>query len=285
MINNTIKDNNSKIPLPEQHDHPARFAERISPRNQAFPTQCHNITASEHHLGLRGGRVRDIMRCMKRICLTGCVIAAFVLSACSQVEQPQPGVGPNPVAPAEEEDTTATGESEKEDEAKDADAEDKKKAEADGEKEHVCSGLMSCKLGLCPNGKKRSEATAANEEQEEEETEDEENITPTEEQMEAARALMAENNKKKKKSSKSRSRATVEQEEYIPQPEPVVVSNTSGIPGRSGLRMGRFAPPEEAISKGDGDSSQPNAAERHGLRSPSLPKSLPMNIDGKTHAH
>ena len=110
-------------------------------------------------------------------------------------------------------------------------------------------------------------------------------LMPAEEQMEAARALMAENNKKKKKSSKSRSRATVEQEEFVPQPEPVVVSNTSGIPGRSGLRMGRFAPPEEAISKGDGDASQPNAAERHGLRSPSLPKSLPMNIDGKTHAH
>lgn len=205
-------------------------------------------------------------------------MAAFVLSACSQVEQPQPGVGPNPVAPAEDEEASATEEAEKKEEAKDAD-------EQDGEKEHVCSGLMSCKLGLCPNGKKRSEATAANEEQEEEETEDEENVTPSEEQMEAARALMAENNKKKKKSAKSPGRATVEQEKFVPQPEPVVVSNTSGIPGRSGLRMGRFAPPEEAISKGDGDSAQPNAAERHGLRSPSLPKSLPMNIDGKTHAH
>ena len=207
-------------------------------------------------------------------------MAAFVLSACSQVEQPQPGVGPNPVAPAEEDDTSATEEAEKKEEAKDVD-------EQDGEKEHVCSGLMSCKLGLCPNGKKRSEATAANEEQEEEETEDEENVTPSEEQMEAARALMAENNKKKKSSAKSSRQVSALDElmESHPQPEPIVVSNTSGIPGRSGLRMGRFAPPEEAISKGDGDASQPNAAERHGLRSPSLPKSLPMNIDGKTHAH
>lgn len=224
--------------------------------------------------------MRVIMHCMKRICLTGCVIAAFVLSACSQVEQPQPGVGPNPVAPAEDEETTPTEESDKEEETKAADA------EQDGEKEHVCSDLMSCKLGLCPNGKKRSE-TAANEEQEEVKTEEEENITPSEEQMEAARALMAENNKKKKNSAKSRRQVSALDElvESHPQPEPVVVSNTSGIPGRSGLRMGRFAPPEEAISKGDGDASQPNAAERHGLRSPSLPKSLPMNIDGKTHAH
>ena len=215
------------------------------------------------------------MHCMKRICLTGCLIVAFVLSACSQVEQPQPGVGPNPVAPAEDAD------SDKEDETKTDDA------EQDGEKEHVCSDLMSCKLGLCPNGKKRSE-TAANEEQKDEEgTKDEENIIPTEEQMEAARALMAENSKKMKSSDKPSRQVSALDElvESHPQPEPVVVSNTSGIPGRSGLRMGRFAPPEEAISKGDGDASQPNAAERHGLRSPSLPKSLPMNIDGKTHAH
>lgn len=221
------------------------------------------------------------MRCMKRICLTGCVIAAFVLSACSQVEQPQPGVGPNPVAPAEDEETTPTADSDKEDETNTDDA------EQDGEKEHVCSDLMSCKLGLCPNGKKRSE-TAANEEQKDEEgTKDEENIIPTEEQMEAARALMAENSKKMKSSDKPGRQVSALDElmESHPQPEPVVVSNTSGIPGRSGLRMGRFAPPEEAISKGDGDASQPNAAERHGLRSPSLPKSLPMNIDGKTHAH
>ena len=224
------------------------------------------------------------MRGMKRICLTGCVIAAFVLSACSQVEQPQPGVGPNPVAPAEEEDTTAAEESEAKE--KDADA-DKKKAdsEQDAEKEHVCSDLLSCKMGLCPNGKKKSAATADNEQTKEEETEDEEDITPSEEQMEAARALMAENNKKKKKTSQSRPKVTEEPTEYIPEPEPTVVNNTSGIPGRKGLRMGHFAPPEEAISSGDNNNIQPNAVERHGLRSPSMPKSLPMNIDGKTHAH
>lgn len=229
--------------------------------------------------------MRVIMRAMKRIYLTGCVIAAFVLSACSQVEQPQPELGPNPVAPAEEEAT----EEPKEEESKSDDAEKKDDEEAtaeqEGEKEHVCSGLLSCKLGLCPNGKKRSEATAANEPKDDEEEEDEENITPSEEQMEAARALMAKNNKKKKSSGKSRRRAAAEPEEtYIPE-EPIVAGNTSGIPGRSGLRMGHFAPPEEAVSRGDNDSPQPNAVERHGLRSPSLPKSLPMNIDGKTHAH
>lgn len=224
------------------------------------------------------------MRAMKRIYLTGCVIAAFVLSACSQVEQPQPGVGPNPVAPAEEE---ATEEPKEESKADDAEkkVDEEATAEQEGEKEHVCSSLLSCKLGLCPNGKKRSDATAANEPQDDEEEKEEENVTPTEEQMEAARALMAENNKKKKSSGKSRRHAAAEPEEtYIPE-EPVVASNTSGIPGRSGLRMGHFAPPEEAVSRGDDDSPLPNAVERHGLRSPSLPKSLPMNIDGKTHAH
>lgn len=50
-----------------------------------------------------------------------------------------------------------------------------------------------------------------------------------------------------------------------------------------GLRMRRFAPPEEAVSAQEGtDTPLPNAAELHGLRSPVLRGgSLPMDINGK----
>ena len=58
--------------------------------------------------------------------------------------------------------------------------------------------------------------------------------------------------------------------------------STSTIPGRSGLRMGRFAPPEEAASAGESEAPAPNAAEQRGLRSPKLPRRLPLNIDGQT---
>lgn len=50
-----------------------------------------------------------------------------------------------------------------------------------------------------------------------------------------------------------------------------------------GLRMRRFAPPEEAVSSEEGTQIPlPNAAELHGLRSPSLRGgNLPMDINGK----
>ena len=52
------------------------------------------------------------------------------------------------------------------------------------------------------------------------------------------------------------------------------------IPG--GLRMGRFAPPEEAVSSSDNDMPAPNSVELHGFRSPNLKGgTLPMNINGK----
>lgn len=58
--------------------------------------------------------------------------------------------------------------------------------------------------------------------------------------------------------------------------------STSAIPGRSGLRMGHFAPPEEAASTGDNAAPAPNAAELRGLRSPSLPKNLPLDVNGQS---
>ena len=52
------------------------------------------------------------------------------------------------------------------------------------------------------------------------------------------------------------------------------------IPG--GLRMRRFAPPEEAVSSSDEIAPTPNSVELHGFRSPSLKGGkLPMNINGK----
>lgn len=48
-----------------------------------------------------------------------------------------------------------------------------------------------------------------------------------------------------------------------------------------GLRLRRFAPPEEAVSEGSAEPL-PNAAELHGLRSPVLRGTkLPMDINGK----
>lgn len=57
---------------------------------------------------------------------------------------------------------------------------------------------------------------------------------------------------------------------------------TTSIPGRSGLRMGHFAPPEEAASTGENKAPAPNAADMHGLRSPSLPKNLPLDVNGQS---
>lgn len=68
------------------------------------------------------------------------------------------------------------------------------------------------------------------------------------------------------------------EQESIPDVEPA--PQTDVIPG--GLRMGRFAPPEEAVSSSDNDMPAPNSVELHGFRSPNLKGgTLPMNINGK----
>ncbi len=266
---------------------------------------------AEGDLGLRVGRVRDIMRCMKRIRVTGCAVIAMLvmLSACSQLEQP--GLSPAPGTPEgaspETELNPPAENSEKTEDASDKEENNAPAASQQGQQEHVCSGLLSCKLGLCPNGKKRrqqqTEAVADRQQQDKQTEEDTEDpaqiaetsapektapVTPSAEQMEAARALMAaqkENKKKPARRNETKTQTSTPEpaEDFVP--EPAVVTNTSGIPGRSNLRMGHFAPPEEAASRGDKAAPRPNAAERHGLRSPSLPKMLPMDIDGQTHAH
>ena len=142
------------------------------------------------------------------------------------------------------------------------------------------------------------------EEKKPEEKKQEELISPTRNQMTAAiqmlqargKELAKKQQQKRQKTSPKKQKTTsapaprkqsatkLTEPEYVT-PEPVQLrpDNTSGIPGRSGLRMGHFAPPEEAVSRGDSAAPQPNAVERHGLRSPLLPSTLPMNIEGKTN--
>lgn len=78
-------------------------------------------------------------------------------------------------------------------------------------------------------------------------------------------------------------------------PEPRTESDTSlltpGVddtpdyapaPTRNGLRLGNFAPPEEAASRAESTKPRPNAVELRGLRSPMLRGGrLPMDINGK----
>lgn len=93
------------------------------------------------------------------------------------------------------------------------------------------------------------------------------NVQPTPAQMEAAVQVLQEN-----------ITTAAAAPESIPDAEPA--PQTDVIPG--GLRMGRFAPPEEAVSSSDNDMPAPNSVELHGFRSPNLKGgTLPMNINGK----
>ena len=207
----------------------------------------------------------------------------MLVTACTQTQQAQPAPmvdSPEPAAEIAENST----------EEQDKSPSDEEAQQPNEEKKHVCSGLMSCKMGLCPNGKKKQQANTEKEtaEAETKQAENEsvrEDVRPSKEQMAAAHKIMQEQKATAPSPAKPTVKATVVAEPepiQIDEPLPVTtVNNTSGIPGRSGLRMGRFAPPEEAASK-NADTPQPNAAERHGLRSPKLPESLPMDIDGKT---
>jgi len=95
---------------------------------------------------------------------------------------------------------------------------------------------------------------------------------PSSEQQEAARAMLSE--------QEASSLPTVSAAGEIPEPITDGISDTS-LPGGRGLRMGALAPPEEAASSSENAAPKPNSVERRGLRSPSLPKGLPMDINGK----
>lgn len=93
---------------------------------------------------------------------------------------------------------------------------------------------------------------------------------PTAEQQAAAHAVLAEENAARAEE------AALLNTPALPADGPAEIST-------GGLRLRRFAPPEEAISSAEGDDIPlPNSAELHGLRSPVLPAgNLPMDINGK----
>lgn len=96
---------------------------------------------------------------------------------------------------------------------------------------------------------------------------------PTAAQQAAARAVIAED-----------AAVRAEEEALLNTPAaPANVADAAPTLSTGGLRMRRFAPPEEAVSSGEGtDMPVPNAAELHGLRSPVLRNdALPMDINGK----
>lgn len=66
-------------------------------------------------------------------------------------------------------------------------------------------------------------------------------------------------------------------------PAPDLVTDAAPEPStRNGLRLGRFAPPEEGTDAAETPAPRPNKVELRGLRSPMLPGGkLPMDINGK----
>lgn len=103
------------------------------------------------------------------------------------------------------------------------------------------------------------------------------NAAPTEEQQAAARKMLAEQSRPAPAQP-----APAHPQKSKPQPSPVIESrNEQPQDLRSVLRVRRFAPPEEAISRENDDEPTPNSVELRGLRSPIMKGNLPMNIDGK----
>ena len=101
------------------------------------------------------------------------------------------------------------------------------------------------------------------------------NCTPTAEQQAAARRLLAE------QSSPAKTAAARPLKKEVQPAAVVETSEEKPQDLRSVLRIRRFAPPEEAISRENDDEPMPNSVELRGLRSPVMKGNLPMNIDGK----
>lgn len=111
-----------------------------------------------------------------------------------------------------------------------------------------------------------------------------ENVQPTPEQMETAVQSLQENGDNLPSSPISEGSPMPAINDEAPMPGVITEATSANasevIPG--GLRMGRFAPPEEAVSSSDNDMPAPNSVELHGFRSPNLKGgTLPMNINGK----
>lgn len=102
-------------------------------------------------------------------------------------------------------------------------------------------------------------------------------VRPTPEQMESAVQALQEAENSELDAAGADEMPAAENGEDV---SVSVESPSEAIPG--GLRMGRFAPPEEAVSSSENDVPAPNSVELHGLRSPNLKGGkLPMSIDGK----
>lgn len=109
-------------------------------------------------------------------------------------------------------------------------------------------------------------------------TQKEGNVAPTQEQQTTAAELLQQ---------PEIATPALVQPLFPTQEAPAALPTTtgSGIPGRSGLRLGKFAPPEEAASTGEAKAITPNSAEQHGLRSPALPTKLPLDVNGQSNNH
>lgn len=96
-------------------------------------------------------------------------------------------------------------------------------------------------------------------------------VTPTPAQRAAAREVLEEQEALRR-----------EEEALLNTPAAAADDMPADI-STGGLRLRRFAPPEEAVSSSEGsDMPAPNSAELHGLRSPVLRGgNLPMDINGK----
>lgn len=129
--------------------------------------------------------------------------------------------------------------------------------------------LATAALALCACSSKKApapEATSAPAKQKAK-------VTPTAAQRAAAREVLEE-------------QEVLRQEEEALLNTPAAAADDTGAPAdisTGGLRLRRFAPPEEAVSSSEGsDIPAPNSAELHGLRSPVLRGgNLPMDINGK----
>lgn len=103
------------------------------------------------------------------------------------------------------------------------------------------------------------------------------NEAPTAEQQAAARRLLAEQ-------ATPAPAKTAPARPQKKEAQPATMAETRDEQPqdlRSVLRIRRFAPPEEAISRENDDEPMPNSVELRGLRSPVMKGNLPMNIDGK----
>ena len=89
-------------------------------------------------------------------------------------------------------------------------------------------------------------------------------ISPTEEQSKAALQLL---------NTPATSQPNTK---HISKPE-----TEAPLPGNGRPLLRAYMRPEEASSTHDAEAPQPNSVELRGLRSPEMPNSLPMNIDGK----